>query len=1123
LTGTVVQNPQTPVLPFAYDSPEVLAVATKPSSNKSLSSERSVKTLKESSRIPPSGSARTSKEVPPGPASRHQVDSSGQEASVSNPEEPATQPARGSSQVLPKPSWPGRRCQSPMDLSMSDRPTSKKPRFSKVESVINVVERVPMGKFGCSSTPDAINDAKTDEIFASLPAIWSRDQIQDPMSYSLGGEAALPGYPGLDPVPPSTSERWETPERVRPKIPRKRGEWVSEVPLSKSVHDSALLKARQRNVLRLKRANEKDWDTLSKYLPSDVSSFFPFGLEGPDDHHDVSEEWLSQLLEVSGMDCPVPSRPPFRFETNDEALAHNSKYLEDCGWCLSELFRRNRGTTIDHGSEFRPISQLRRVVGSHPNFQDLEKMFTHGFEYVLKRELTEAERVAEVEAQLERGNHKSATKNEEEVQSLLAGDVKHGFVLPIQVGVLRLIKGLHLQPGGMVTQLSLKADGSRKEKNRFTHDLSFSLTTEDASINSRVDMTKYVDMVYGWCFSRILHYLSALRFRNPGVKIFISKFDYSDAYKRISQSPQAAAATVIRFGKTAYLCWRMVFGGAPNPAGFSCFSEMLTDLGNELAMSRYSPVMGTSPTVEPSHTVVRETEDPGEPVSPAILPGLQVPTRVESYRDCFIDDIIDCHLDTPQNRERAPHIVQLAVHVMSRPHAGEQVEPIPRRPLLGPDKLEAEGRSSERQIVLGWEIRTRSFQVHLPYDKYTAWRSDMAEVIAKGAASQEATESMIGRLNHASYVIPLSRHFLNELRQKSLSIPRHQRQTIRFSKEELADLSLWQSFLDMAHQGMSINLLVLRTPTRVAWSDSCPFGIGGYTLQGNAWRVRVPTNCPFYGDDSVNNVLEFLGMAISVLLLIDEAQEDEEKFPCLLVLGDNTSAISWLFKSGRVPRSSRYYHAVKLIARHVALKVTTSKSKLCSQHLAGVSNKISDLLSFEGTCRSKVEPLTADCPPNNILTSRIHQFHSQIVPVGFEIHQLPNEIESFVVSVMQIVAKSWRPERKPPTSDEIDTGDDGAVICSTQEWTTTPSSIRYPTTERDSFWQEDLSCTVEPSTLTDKVELLQSVRDPWYRRLFEMPLAAWHRRSGNVEGPAPSTSRTESMMRDRFTPESEPY
>jgi hypothetical protein len=288
-------------------------------------------------------------------------------------------------------------------------------------------------------------------------------------------------------------------------------------------------------------------------------------------------------------------------------------------------------------------------------------------------------------------------------------------------------------------------------------------------------------------------------------------------------------------------------------------------------------------------------------------------------------------------------------------------------------------------------------------------------------------------------------------------------------------------------------------------------------LQGNAWRIRVPSDCPFFGDDSVNNVLEFLGMAISVLLLIQEAQEDEEEFPCFLVLGDNTSAISWLFKSGRVPRSSRYYSAVKMIARHVATSVMSSRSQLCSQHLAGISNKISDLLSFEGTCRSKVEPLTADCPPNNILTSRIHEFHSQIIPVGFEIHQLPREIESFAVSVMQITARSWNRERSHPTNEETDIGDDGAPSYKTPEWETTRSSIRYPTTEKDSSWREGSSCRTEPSTLTDKVELVQSVRDPWYRRLFETPLAAWHRRSGNVEGPAPSTSRTESMTQDRFT------
>ena len=86
-------------------------------------------------------------------------------------------------------------------------------------------------------------------------------------------------------------------------------------------------------------------------------------------------------------------------------------------------------------------------------------------------------------------------------------------------------------------------------------------------------MSLYPDMVYGWCFSRLLHYTAALRNKHPGGKIYIAKYDYSDAYKRISQSAKAAAATVVRFGDVAYVYLRMAFGAAPNPAGFSGFSE----------------------------------------------------------------------------------------------------------------------------------------------------------------------------------------------------------------------------------------------------------------------------------------------------------------------------------------------------------------------------------------------------------------------------------------------------------------------------------------------------------------------------------------------------------------------
>jgi hypothetical protein len=66
-------------------------------------------------------------------------------------------------------------------------------------------------------------------------------------------------------------------------------------------------------------------------------------------------------------------------------------------------------------------------------------------------------------------------------------------------------------------------------KERLTHDMSFSITGEGLSVNNRVDMSAYTEMVYGWCLSRVIHYIVALRGAHPGKRIYIAKYDFSDA------------------------------------------------------------------------------------------------------------------------------------------------------------------------------------------------------------------------------------------------------------------------------------------------------------------------------------------------------------------------------------------------------------------------------------------------------------------------------------------------------------------------------------------------------------------------------------------------------------------
>jgi hypothetical protein len=187
-----------------------------------------------------------------------------------------------------------------------------------------------------------------------------------------------------------------------------------------------------------------------------------------------------------------------------------------------------------------------------------------------------------------------------------------------------------------------------------------------------------------------------------------------------------------------------------------------------------------------------------------------VPVTVTARTGGFIDDLIQVFLDTPDNLARAPHSVPLAIHLTSRPHAGP-AEPIQRRGLLSDLKLIAEGTPEEIQIVLGWSMDTRRLLLSLPTDKFDAWMQDITKISTSRKTSFGDLETTVGRLNHAAYVIPLSRHFLNRLRSRLLC-RKPKAQEITLSHHELQDLALWRRFLTMAHNGLSMNRLMWEYP-----------------------------------------------------------------------------------------------------------------------------------------------------------------------------------------------------------------------------------------------------------------------------------------------------------------------
>jgi hypothetical protein len=121
----------------------------------------------------------------------------------------------------------------------------------------------------------------------------------------------------------------------------------------------------------------------------------------------------------------------------------------------------------------------------------------------------------------------------------------------------------------------------------------------------------------------------------------------------------------------------------------------------------------------------------------------------------------------------------------------------------------------------------------LPEDKFVAWMVDLETIIRNQRCSHADLDSLVGRLNHAAMVTPMAQHFFGRLQQR-IDYYKPQTATLLLAKDEVKDLKLWRKILLKAATGISMNLITVRSPSPVCWSDACPFGLGGYSVSGRA-------------------------------------------------------------------------------------------------------------------------------------------------------------------------------------------------------------------------------------------------------------------------------------------------
>jgi hypothetical protein len=166
--------------------------------------------------------------------------------------------------------------------------------------------------------------------------------------------------------------------------------------------------ADQRNLKRVDKADELDLNLLSKHhLPESIDDFLPSVVPGPDDSFDPPA-WLMQAIEeVAGTAAVTPLAPPIRFDLSEDSVKFNSELLKESNLDVEEFLAKHQDTTLNFGSEFRPIGDLGRTLGGHPNFAFFSNVLEHGMDYCFTEELSESQRQAEVTAMMKRGNHQS--------------------------------------------------------------------------------------------------------------------------------------------------------------------------------------------------------------------------------------------------------------------------------------------------------------------------------------------------------------------------------------------------------------------------------------------------------------------------------------------------------------------------------------------------------------------------------------------------------------------------------------------------------------------------------------------------------------------------------------------
>ena len=777
--------------------------------------------------------------------------------------------------------------------------------------------------------------------------------------------------------------------------------------------------------------------------------------------------------------------PKFRFAVSREAINYNLSVLRQNDYNLHNILNPSNSLSVtSYGSEFQSVQDLDNLLCRHPRWPNLQKILENGSHWFLN-DIDDVKRKEDVDLNLLRGNHKSAKIHQDFLSNALKKEIQRGWILALPIECATHIPNLMLSPMGVANQLGINNSGDFVPKLRVTHDLSFPGQASNESVNSTVVDEVLEPCMFGHTMLRIIHRIVHLRKLHPQKIIWIRKEDIKSAYRRIHLSSETAVKTSVQLEidqlKLLLISLRLPFGGSPCPSEFCLFSDIVTDTINDLmADESWNPLEVFSnyikyiPPPKPIHNTV--------PFAQAEETSIQIQEGDICKADVFIDDIITVGVDVRDNLQRVTAAPCTVLHAMA--HKSSSDTHVIRQNLIADDKNEAEGAPEEIKIVLGWELNSRSLSVHLPLHKFKAWIEQISSFLTRKTSNIKDIQSILGRLENISVMVPMMAHFLNNLRQIEIKANITGKNQV-ITKRVKDDCLLAKKFIHLAHCGISMNSITFRTPTKIYINDASEHGLGGFACHGRAWSWEIPEK--LRGRAHIN-LLEFIAQLISIW--IDEIEGRLTPFDCLLGMGDNTASMGWLRRSNfRENDEDDVEWIIKQkIARKVAEIVLKSKACLYRQWFKGEENTVADSLSRDAyflPCKTHKQFLSVTVP---------HQ-----LPTGFNISPIPSEIASFISSLMlQMPVKKLRFKAQKPS--DLARSNVGLLSSLVSESTTCISKTSQDSNRISSCPRSHKQCEKPPSLLQLKMN--------WWKEQSVPPSHMWHRPSGQTIGLTPDWTST---------------